>query len=97
MWDAEESARRGFASPREWKERLTSREYEHLKAISRKWPTGPDRRDLSQALAAWGVMTAFGPQTEERFQSLFPIKPPEEEQTEEQILAALSWPNPSEN
>lgn len=90
MWDAEESARRGFACPREWKQRLTSREYERLRAVSRKWCTGYERRDIGLVKAAVLIAGAMAGRVEQRsIRNLFPNVPPEGEQTADELIAAM--------
>lgn len=50
----------GFATPREWKSRMTAREYEELIAVASRQPFGPDRRDLGIAIAAYVIASTFG-------------------------------------
>lgn len=74
----------GFACPREWKARLTSREYEEVKALSRSEPVGPDRNDLGRVKAAVGVMTTMAKLGDYDPNNLFPIPQPERDTTDDE-------------
>jgi len=89
LWEHEEAARRGFACPREWKQRLTSREYATAIAVANKWYVGDDRRDLGLVKAALLIASRFGAIEKEHIRALYPNIPPEQEQTSEDILEAL--------
>ena len=92
------SGTRGFACPREWKERLTSREYETLKAISRKWPIGDERRDEGIVKAAVLIASSMAKLDGLDLSQLYPIPPPSPEPEHLASLEKLSsaqnaqWP-----
>jgi hypothetical protein len=50
----------GYACPREWKDRLTTREYDELCTLASLEHIGPERDDHSRALCARGIMHSSG-------------------------------------
>lgn len=89
------------------KQRMTSREWEELKALSRVDYIGPERADVSRQRAAIGVMSSMAKLPAGYSANWMLPNPPETpEQTPEEMLAALEslgkthnakWPSPSEN
>lgn len=81
----------GFACPREWKQRLTSREYEEAKALSRLEHMGPYRADWGRAKAAYFTASAMAEIRKDfPLSALLPNPPPDRAASlEEDDLAAL--------
>lgn len=80
----------GFATPREWKSRMTAREYEELIAVASRQPVGPDRRDLGIAIAACVIATAFGAK-DLKVADLLPVKTKREDSPEQIYRTLLSY------
>jgi hypothetical protein len=83
----------GFACPREWKERLTSKEWEEIKALSRLEVIGPDRHDYGLAKVGFFIASASAKMPSDfDLTTLLPNKTKPPEQTiEDQYNALLAF------
>lgn len=105
-WEWHQALAAGFACPREWKARLTSREWEEVQALARLEYIGPDRADVGRQKAALGMMSTMAKLDDFDASCLLPNQPPKreltlEEQAEQFEKFAARWnarwqPNQSE-
>lgn len=80
----------GCATPREWKSRMTAREYEELIAVASRQPVGPDRRDLGIAIATVVIASAFGAKGL-KIADLLPVQTKREDSAEQIYHALLTY------
>jgi hypothetical protein len=77
----------GFSCRREWKSRLTSRDYEEILALAQRQVLGPERRDLGIAIIGQVIASCFG--YKGGIRELLPVPPPEKPQTIEESFKAF--------